>query len=357
MSEVTKPKKKEMEKHPSLNRLLLSDLSDPISFNDLSIVLQGPKLCVFTFNELREITSNFSSKNYLGEGGFGRVYKGSIRESLKPGLQAQTVAVKVLDIDGPQGHMEWLAEVVFLGQIRHPNLVKLIGYCCEDDYRLLVYEYMALGSLESRLFNRYLAPLSWRRRMKIALGAAKGLAFLHEEQNSVIYRDFKASNILLDHNYTAKLSDFGLAIDGSRDDKSYDMSPIRGTQGYVAPDYLMTGRLTMKSDVYSFGVVLLELMSGRHAAGRRYWKKEYSLVEWARPLLRSRKKMKYVMDPRFEGKYPLEAAKKASKLAHRCLKCNPKNRPSMTSVVKKLEQILEPSKGVKFKVYDEKDER
>ncbi|KAL8138591.1 hypothetical protein V2J09_004592 [Rumex salicifolius] len=337
VSAVVEPKKKKnMAKHPSLNRLLLSDVSDPISFNDLSLVLNCPKLCVFTFDELRDITSNFSNKNYLGEGGFGRVYKGRIKESIKPGLQPQTVAVKVLDVDGPQGHMEWLAEVVFLGQIRHPHLVKLIGYCCEDDYRLLVYEYVALGSLESRLFNRYLAPLSWRKRMKIAFGAAKGLAFLHEEQNSVIYRDFKASNILLDREYRAKLSDFGLATDGSRDEKLCGLSPIRGTQGYIAPDYLLTGRLTVKSDVYSFGVVLLELLSGRQSTGRKH-----SLVEWARPLLKSPKTMKYVMDPRLEEKYPHEGAKKASKLAHRCLHVNPKSRPTMKSVVRTLEQILE----------------
>ncbi|KAH9613371.1 hypothetical protein KSS87_002217, partial [Heliosperma pusillum] len=182
-------------------RFRFGDLSDPksLTFNeDLSNSLVGTNLHSFNLNELRLITQNFSSSNFLGEGGFGPVHKGFIDDRVRPGLRAQTVAVKILDLDGTQGHREWLAEVLVLGQLRHAHLVKLIGYCCEDEHRVLVYEYLPRGSLENQLFRRFSASLPWVTRLKIALGAAKGLAFLHEADKPIIYRDFKASNILLD---------------------------------------------------------------------------------------------------------------------------------------------------------------
>lgn len=165
------------------------------------------RLRKFSFNDLKLATRNFRPESLLGEGGFGCVFKGWIEENgtapVKPGT-GLTVAVKTLNHDGLQGHKEWLAEVNYLGDLVHQNLVKLIGYCIEDDQRLLVYEFMPRGSLENHLFRRSL-PLPWSIRMKIALGAAKGLAFLHEEaERPVIYRDFKTSNILLDAEYNAK---------------------------------------------------------------------------------------------------------------------------------------------------------
>lgn len=156
---------------------------------------------VFTYNELKIATRNFRPDSALGEGGFGVVYKGWIDEIGPTGVKVAsgiTVAVKVLNQEGLQGHREWLAEVNFLGQLRHPHLVKLIGYSCEDEHRLLVYEFMQRGSLENHLFRKASLPLTWATRMKIALGAAKGLAFLHGAERPVIYRDFKTSNILLD---------------------------------------------------------------------------------------------------------------------------------------------------------------
>uniref|UniRef100_J3LP03 non-specific serine/threonine protein kinase n=1 Tax=Oryza brachyantha TaxID=4533 RepID=J3LP03_ORYBR len=157
------------------------------------------------------------------------------------------------------------AEVIFLGQFRHPHLVKLLGYCCEDEERLLVYEFMPRGSLENHLFKRISATLPWGTRIKIAIGAAKGLAFLHGASTPVIYRDFKASNILLDSEFTAKLSDFGLAKMGPEGSETHVTTRVMGTHGYAAPEYVMTGHLNIKSDVYSFGVVLLELLTGRRA--------------------------------------------------------------------------------------------
>ncbi|KAJ1396861.1 Serine-threonine/tyrosine-protein kinase, catalytic domain [Sesbania bispinosa] len=228
---------------PSFRRLSFSDLSRSSSTRINEDLAQsfGADLFDFQLSELRAITQNFSSNFLLGEGGFGTVHKGYIDDNLRLGLKAQPVAVKLLDIEGLQGHREWLAEVIFLGQLRHPNLVKLIGYCCEDEERLLVYEFMPRGSLENHLFRR-LTSLPWGTRLRIAIGAAKGLSFLHGAEKPVIYRDFKTSNVLLDSDFTAKLSDFGLAKMGPEGSKSHVTTRVMGTYGYAAPEYISTGQ-------------------------------------------------------------------------------------------------------------------
>ncbi|XP_059633241.1 serine/threonine-protein kinase RIPK-like [Cornus florida] len=334
-----KPPKRAVAKQSSFQRLSLSDFSSSTLSGDLSISLAGSNLHVFMLAELKVITQSFSPTNFLGEGGFGPVHKGFIDDKLRPGLKAQPVAVKLLDLDGMQGHREWLTEVIFLGQLRHSNVVKLIGYCCEEEHRLLVYEYMPRGSLENQLFRRYSASLPWSIRMKIALGAAKGLAFLHEAQKPVIFRDFKASNILLDSDYTAKLSDFGLAKDGPEGDHTHVSTRVMGTHGYAAPEYILTGHLTSASDVYSFGVVLLELLTGRRSVDKSRPHREQKLAEWARPLLKDSRKLSRVMDPRLEGQYSELGAQKAAALAYQCLSHRPKLRPIMTNVVKTLEPL------------------
>ncbi|KAG4197619.1 hypothetical protein ERO13_A05G034100v2 [Gossypium hirsutum] len=336
----TKPKK-EVTKQSSFNRLAMLELSYPSTMltEDLSTSLAGSNLHVFTLGELKVITQSFSSSNLLGEGGFGPVHKGFIDDKLRPGLKAQPVAVKLLDLEGLQGHREWLTEVIFLAELRHPHLVKLIGYCCEEEHRLLVYEYMPRGSLENQLFRRYSVSLPWATRMKIALGAAKGLAYLHEAEKPVIYRDFKASNILLDSDYNAKLSDFGLAKDGPEGDDTHVSTRVMGTQGYAAPEYIMTGHLTAMSDVYSFGVVLLELLTGRRSVDKNRCPREQNLVEWARPMLNDARKLGRIMDPRLEGQYSETAARKAAALAYQCLSHRPKQRPKMSDVVKTLEPL------------------
>lgn len=292
----------------------------------------------FTFQELKSATGNFRPDSILGEGGFGYVFKGWIEENgtapAKPG-SGITVAVKSLKPDGLQGHREWVAEVDFLGQLHHPNLVKLIGYCIEDDQRLLVYEFMTRGSLENHLFRRTI-PLPWSNRIKIALGAAKGLAFLHGGPEPVIYRDFKTSNILLDSEYTAKLSDFGLAKAGPQGDKTHVSTRVVGTYGYAAPEYVMTGHLTSKSDVYSFGVVLLEILTGRRSMDKKRPSGEQNLVTWARPYLADKRKMYQVVDPRLELNYSLKAVQKVSQLAFSCLSRDSNSRPTMDEVVKVL---------------------
>ncbi|KAL6660214.1 hypothetical protein ACP70R_002336 [Stipagrostis hirtigluma subsp. patula] len=328
------------------SRMSFSELSGLVSPEDLSLSLVGSNLHVFTIAELRTVTRDFSMTNFIGEGGFGPVYKGYVDDKVKPGLRAQPVAVKLLDLEGGQGHNEWLAEVIFLGQLRHPHLVKLIGYCYEDEHRLLVYEFMTRGSLEKHLFKKYAAALPWSTRLKIAIGAAKGLAFLHEAEQPVIYRDFKTSNILLDSDYKAKLSDFGLAKDGPDEDETHVSTRVMGTQGYAAPEYIMTGHLTAKSDVYGFGVVLLELLSGRKAVDKSRPPREQNLVEWARPYLTDARRLDRVMDPNLAGQYSSRAAQKAAAVAHQCVALNPKSRPHMSAVVEALEPLLALDDGL-----------
>lgn len=334
------PKEAVYKKHSSYRRISLTDLSSSTLSEDLSASLAGSNLYTFTLQELKVITQNFSSSNFLGEGGFGPVHKGFIDDRLRPGLKAQPVAVKLLDLDGAQGHREWLTEVIFLGELRHSHLVRLIGYCYEEEHRLLVYEYLPRGSLENQLFKKYSVPLPWSTRMKIALGAAKGLAFLHEAEKPVIYRDFKTSNILLDADYTAKLSDFGLAKDGPDEDHSHVSTRVMGTSGYAAPEYIMTGHLTAASDVYSFGVVLLELLTGKRSVDKSRHHKERNLVEWTRPMLKNPRKLNRLIDPRLEWQYSEAGAQKVAALAYQCLSHKPKLRPKMCEVIK----ILEPLK-------------
>ncbi|KAE8727999.1 Protein kinase APK1B [Hibiscus syriacus] len=284
----------------------VSSFSAPMTPRSEGEILQSPNLKSFSFADLKMATKNFRPDSVLGEGGFGSVFKGWIDENsftaTKPGTGI-IIAVKRLNQDGFQGHKEWLAEVNYLGQFYHPHLVKLIGYCLEDEHRLLVYEFMPRGSLENHLFRRgsYFQPLSWSLRLKVALGAAKGLAFLHSAETKVIYRDFKTSNILLDSNYNAKLSDFGLAKDGPTGDKSHVSTRVMGTYGYAAPEYLATGHLSARSDVYSFGVVLLEMLSGRRAIDKNRPSGEQKLVEWAKPYLDNKRKVFRVLDNRLEG--------------------------------------------------------
>ncbi|KAM0001792.1 putative protein kinase RLK-Pelle-RLCK-VIIa-2 family [Helianthus debilis subsp. tardiflorus] len=230
-----------------------------------------------------------------------------------------TVAIKTLHHDGLQGHKEWLAEVSYLGDLLHPNLVKLIGYSVEDDQRLLAYEFMPCGSFQGLVFEmsviavgyRHIGslPLPWSIRMKITLGAAKGLAFLHEEaKRPVIYCDFKTSNILLDTEYNAKLSDFGLAKDAPEGDKMHVSTIVMGTYGYAAPEYVMTGQLTAKSDVYSFRVVLLEMLTGRRSMDKNRPNGEQNLVEWAQPHLGERWRFYKLIDPCLDGHFSIKGA-------------------------------------------------
>ncbi|MCO5608467.1 hypothetical protein L7F22_062677 [Adiantum nelumboides] len=299
----------------------------------------------FTYSEMKAATRNFRSDGWLGEGGFGVVYRGHLDEKtllpVKSG-QGMVVAIKKLNRDGAQGHTEWVTEVKFLGALRHPHVVRLLGFCAEDSKRLLVYEYMSRGSLESHLFRHgsQTQGLSWENRMKIAVGAARGLAFLHDAHVRVIYRDVKAANILLDDKFNAKLSDFGLAKNGPVGDDTHVSTRVMGTYGYAAPEYLATGHLTARSDVYSFGVLLLELLSGRRAMDTERPFGQQKVVEWAKPFLMNKKKVLHIIDPKLNGQYSLKGVHRTANLARQCLNENSKARPLMKEVVESLEPLL-----------------
>ncbi|PWZ22706.1 putative serine/threonine-protein kinase PIX13 [Zea mays] len=313
-------------------------------------ILESPNLKIYTFAELKSATRNFRPETVLGEGGFGKVYKGWVDEKTMNPSKASTgvmVAVKKLNPESVQGMEQWQSEVNFLGRISHPNLVRLLGYSMDDNELLLVYEFMAKGSLENHLFRRgaVYEPLPWSLRLKILIGAARGLAFLHSSERQIIYRDFKASNILLDSHFNAKLSDFGLAKHGPDGGESHVTTRVMGTYGYAAPEYVSTGHLYVKSDVYGFGVVLLEMISGLRALDPSREREKVNLVNWARPLLSDRRKLSQLMDGGLEGQYNPKAALLAAQLTLRCLNGDPKRRPSMKEVVEALEKIESSAKG------------
>uniref|UniRef100_A0ACD5ZME4 Uncharacterized protein n=1 Tax=Avena sativa TaxID=4498 RepID=A0ACD5ZME4_AVESA len=299
----------------------------------------------FTFRELATATKNFRFDYLLGEGGFGRVYKGQLENG-------QVVAVKQLDLNGFQGNREFLVEVLMLSLLHHPNLVSLVGYCADGDQRLLVYEYMALGSLADHLLdiNADQIPLSWHRRMKIAHGTAKGLEYLHEKANPpVIYRDLKSPNILLDEEYNPKLSDFGLAKLGPVGGKTHISTRVMGTYGYCAPEYIRTGQLTIKTDVYSFGVFLLELITGKRAVDSNRTANEQILVNWAKPMIRDRKRYHELVDPLLRGEYPEKDLSQAVGVAAMCLQEEDTVRPYMSDAVVALGFLAELPAGCEEK--------
>ncbi|CAK8538784.1 unnamed protein product [Lathyrus sativus] len=286
---------------------------------------------IFSYHELCVATKNFHASNMVGEGGFGRVYKGRIKS-----IDNKVVAVKKLNKDGFQGTREFLAEVMILSFLHHSNLVNLVGYCSQRDQKILVYEYMANGSLEDHLFElpQNKKPLDWYTRMKIAEGAAKGLEYLHAEANPpVIYRDFKSSNILLDENFNPKLSDFGLAKLGPTGDKSHVSTRVMGTYGYCAPEYASTGQLTTKSDVYSFGVVFLEMITGRRVLDYSRSSDQHNLVNWALPLFKNKRKYASLVDPSLKGNYPTRGLLQALAIAAMCLLEDANARPLIGDVV------------------------
>ncbi|KAK2975033.1 hypothetical protein RJ640_017261, partial [Escallonia rubra] len=295
-------------------------------------------LRIFSFSELKVATRNFRQDTVLGEGGFGKVYKGWLEKANSRNGSGSVVAIKRLTSGSLQGLTEWQSEVNVLGRLSHPNLVKLLGFCLEKKEQLIVYEFMQKGSLEDHLFGRGSAvqPLPWDLRIKVLIGAARGLAFLHKSKKQVIYRDFKASNILLDGSYNAKLSDFGLAKMGPSAGQSHVTTRVMGTYGYAAPEYVATGHLYVKSDVYGFGVVLVEMLTGLRALDTKRPSWQHNLVEWAKPFLANRRKLKNIMDSRLEGKYPSKAAVLIAQLALTCLVPEPRTRPPMEVVVETL---------------------
>lgn len=283
---------------------------------------------LFTYRELNSATRGFHPSEKIGEGGFGSVYKGELRDGT-------LVAVKVLSIelDSLRGEKEFVAELNTLANIKHQNLVILRGCCVEGAKRYIVYDYMENNSLRSTFLgseeNR--TKFSWEVRRDVSIGVASVLAFLHEElQPHIVHRDIKSSNVLLDRNFTPKVSDFGLAK-LLRDEKSYISTQVAGTLGYLAPDYASSGHLTRKSDVYSFGVLLLEIVSGQRAVDSRQPVERF-IVEKAWAAYEANDVLR-MMDPMLNMNFPVEEGKRFLMVGLCCVQETARLRPRMSEVV------------------------
>nr|XP_027104831.1 receptor-like protein kinase FERONIA isoform X2 [Coffea arabica] len=302
----------------------------------------------FSLAEIMAVTQNFSDAFFIGKGGFGSVYKGSI-----PGI-SKTVAIKRLNPNSRQGAREFWAEVETLSKLHHIHLVSLIGYCNERKEMILVYDYMSSGTLADNLYKaarngKDCVPLRWEQRLRICIGAARGLDYLHTgSEYGVIHRDVKDTNILLDENLVAKISDFGLSkLEKFTQSRSYVSTKIKGTFGYLDPDYFMTQNLTRKTDVYAFGIVMLVALSGRPAVDSRNPEEPRSLLSCFRDCI-AEGEVDRIVDTSLRGKIPSNSLREFVKSVENCLQHQPKKRPTMAQVVANLESALEQQDSTIF---------
>ncbi|CAM8896488.1 unnamed protein product [Rhodiola kirilowii] len=291
-----------------------------------SSVVSASGIPEYSYKDLQKATLNFTT--LIGQGAFGPVYKAQMSTG-------ETVAVKVLATDSKQGEKEFQSEVMLLGRLHHRNLVNLIGYCAEKGRNILVYVYMSNGSLASHLYNEKMEPLSWNLRLQIALDIARGLEYLHDGASPpVVHRDIKSSNILLDESMNARVADFGLSREELIDKHA---SSIRGTFGYLDPEYVSSRAFTKKSDIYSYGVLLFELIGGRNP--------QQGLIEYV-DLAAMNTSMdggvcwEELSDPHLEGQFNIKELNEAATLAYKCINRFPRKRPSMRDIVQVLSRII-----------------
>ncbi|KAG6720833.1 hypothetical protein I3842_03G082200 [Carya illinoinensis] len=290
----------------------------------------------FSLEEIKTATHNFNEELVIGVGGFGKVYKGFIDDG------TTTVAIKRLNPESKQGAKEFWKEIEMLSQLRHVHLVSLIGYSNDEREMTLVYDYMSNGTLREHLYDTNKDPLSWIQRLEICVGAACGLNYLHTGvKHPIIHRDVKTTNILLDENYVAKVSDFGLSKEG-QDDKAVS-TMVKGTFGYLDPDYARRRQLTEKSDVYSFGVVLFEVLCARKALNPKLEEEQWNLANWARKCI-EKGTMGEIIDPNLMGKVAPECFKVYVDIAESCVRDQGSQRPTMNDVMDKLNFALQRQK-------------
>ncbi|KAJ8441975.1 hypothetical protein Cgig2_020120 [Carnegiea gigantea] len=294
-------------------------------------VALGFNKSTFSYEELAAATNGFSQANMIGQGGFGYVHKGVLPNG-------KEIAVKSLKSGSGQGDREFQAEVEIISRVHHRHLVSLVGYCVAGGQRMLVYEFIPNNTLEHHLHGKGRPVMDFSTRMKIALGSAKGLAYLHEDCHPrIIHRDIKTANILIDNSFEAKVADFGLAKLNDTN-VTHVSTRVMGTFGYLAPEYAASGKLTEKSDVFSFGVMLLELVTGRRPIDAS--EEEDSLVDWARPLLpRALDEGKFdgLVDPKLEGNYDQQEMLRLIACAAASIRHSAKRRPKMSQIVRALE--------------------
>ncbi|XP_044489542.1 cold-responsive protein kinase 1-like [Mangifera indica] len=318
-----------------------SSREQPLEVDDEFLGIHSDK--VYTYKELRIATEDFSPANKIGEGGFGSVYKGRLKDG-------KIAAIKLLSAESKQGVKEFLTEIQVISKIGHENLVKLYGCCVEGNHRILVYNYLENNSLAQTLLghNQNNIKFYWRTRAKICIGIARGLAFLHEDvRPHIIHRDIKASNILLDKDLTPKISDFGLAK-LIPPNISHVSTRVAGTIGYLAPEYAIRGQLTRKADIYSFGVLVVEIISGRCNTNMRLPTEEQYLLERTWELF-ERRELVGLVDTSLNGHFDADQACRFLKIALLCTQDTPKLRPSMSSVIKMLtgEKAIDENKITK----------
>ncbi|XP_060967118.1 probable LRR receptor-like serine/threonine-protein kinase At1g56140 isoform X1 [Cannabis sativa] len=309
------------------------------------------KPLTFRYAELKTATNDFDSSNKLGEGGFGPVYKGTLEDG-------RVIAVKQLSLTSKQGKSQFVAEIATISAVQHRNLVKLYGCCIEGDKRLLVYEYLENKSLDQALYGNQSLNLNWSTRFDICLGIARGLAYLHEESRvRIVHRDVKSSNILLDSNFTPKISDFGLAKLYEDQKTHISTAGVAGTIGYLAPEYAMLGHLTEKTDVFAFGVVALEILTGRTNSDPDLGEEKAYLLEWAWNLHEEGREIDLVDSKLSE--FIEQEVRRIIQVAFLCTRASPTTRPSMSNVVTMLSvdsdvdtEFLRPSYLVDWKYND-----
>lgn len=305
------------------------------------IKYQPPAVPAISVDELKDVSDHFGSKALLGEGSYGKVYHGVLKSG-------QAVAIKKLDSCKQPDH-ELLSQISLVSRLKSEHLIELIGYCIDGNLRALAFEYAPKGSLHDILHGKKGVKgaqpgpaLSWSQRVKIAVGAAKGLEYLHEKAKPrIIHRDIKSSNVLLFEDDVAKIADFDLSNQAPDMAARLHSTRVLGTFGYHAPEYAMTGQLSSKSDVYSFGVVLLELLTGRKPVDPTLPRGQQSLVTWATPKL-SEDKVPQCVDPRLGTNYPHKAVAKLAAVAALCVQYEADFRPNMSIVVKALQPLLNP---------------